>query len=154
MTDVIADVITSIAERQRWMGTLAKASLPDLEKQVGKLGKLPSYDFLRSPETGLAMVRGKAGGVGDLFNLGEITLTRCVVCIDPIVGFGYVAGRSHRHAELAALCDGLLQQRGWYRLVMASVIEPLTQQQQQAVAQQQRQTASTQVEFFTMRRGE
>lgn len=150
--------MTEVAERQRWMGTLAKASLPDLEVRVAELGELPSYGFLRSPEIGLAMVRSRAGGVGDLFNLGEITLTRCVVRLEQApeaaVGFGYVAGRSHRHAELAALCDALLQQALWHRPVMMSVIEPLMQRSQSALEAQQRQTASTQVEFFTMRRGE
>ena len=45
MTDVIADVITSIAERQRWMGTLAKASLPDLEKTGWQARKIACLRF-------------------------------------------------------------------------------------------------------------
>ncbi|GAB4376283.1 MAG: hypothetical protein Kow00121_23160 [Elainellaceae cyanobacterium] len=70
------------------------------------------------------MVQGRTGGAGQPFYLGEMTITRCVVRLETpdleeaiasqfpegvIVGFGYVAGRSHRHAELAALCDALLQ---------------------------------------------
>ena len=152
----------NIAERQAWMGTLAKAELTALEGCVAQLGDLPGYVFLRSPEIGLAMVRGRAGGVGDAFNLGEMTLTRCVVRLDEageqeigeLVGFGYVGGRSHRHAELAALCDALLQYEQWYGRVMKAVIEPLQRRLQASVEHQQRQTAATQVEFFTMLRGE
>ncbi len=100
--------MATVAERQRWMGILAKALPAELEKCIARLGELPAYGFLRSPEIGLAMVRGKAGGIGNAFNLGEITLTRCVVQLnqsekEEAAGFSYVAGRSHRHAELAAL---------------------------------------------------
>ncbi|MEL6489908.1 MAG: phosphonate C-P lyase system protein PhnG [Cyanobacteria bacterium J06621_3] len=150
--------MATVAERQHWMGTLAKAALPELEQCVLGLGDLPSYEFLRSPETGLAMVRGQAGGSGDAFNLGEITLTRCVVSVSggQVVpaGFGYVKGRSHRHAELAAVCDALLQQGQWHERVMSAVVKPLQQSLQRASAEQQQQTAATKVEFFTMRRGE
>ena len=151
----------NIAERQAWMGTLAKAELAALEGCVARLGDLPGYVFLRSPEIGLAMVRGRAGGVGDAFNLGEMTVTRCVVRLQETgeqetgtAGFGYVRGRSHQHAELAALCDALLQYEQWYSRVMKAVIEPLQRRLQQSVEHRQRQTAATQVEFFTMLRGE
>ncbi|MGI8934214.1 MAG: phosphonate C-P lyase system protein PhnG, partial [Phormidesmis sp.] len=78
------------AERQAWMGILAKVELAALEGYVAQLGDLPGYVFLRSPEIGLAMVRGRAGGVGDAFNLGEMTLTRCVVRLEEAgtAGFG------------------------------------------------------------------
>ena len=108
-----------LAKRQRWMAILAKAPLASLDTLLGELSDVPEYGFLRSPETGLIMVRGRAGGVGQVFNLGEMTLTRCVVQLfadapEPIAGFGYVGGRSHQHAELAAVCDGLLQHQEWH----------------------------------------
>lgn len=145
--------------RAAWMATLAKASLTQLEAQVATLGALPDYRFLRSPEMGLAMVRGRAEGTGQPFNLGEITLTRCVVQVDapgsgPIAGFGYVAGRSQRHAELSALCDALLQHPDWQVPVQTQVIEPLraiSQAQQSAAAAE---TEATRVNFFTLLRGE
>lgn len=148
--------------RQDWMGVLAKASVPALESLVTELGELPRYRFLRSPETGLTMVRGRAGGVGQVFNLGEMTLTRCVVQFvddesdedSPTTGFGYVGGRSHRHAELAALCDGLMQREDWQVRVREGVIEPLRAIAQKAREQAQQHTATTKVDFFTMLRGE
>ncbi|MEA5452836.1 phosphonate C-P lyase system protein PhnG [Leptolyngbya sp. CCNP1308] len=145
--------------RSKWMSALAKAPLSLLEERVTKLGALPEYRFLRSPEIGLAMVRGRAEGAGQPFNLGEITLTRCVVQLeqagdDSISGFGYVAGRSQRHAELAAVCDALLQHPDWQSKVQTQVIEPL-----RAAARQQRvaeaaEVESTRVNFFTLLRGE
>ena len=149
------------------MATLAKAPLETLESLVCQVDNVPQYQFLRSPETGLTMVRGRAGGVGKVFNLGEMTLTRCVVQLaadatanhpgshsEPIAGFGYVGGRSHRHAELAALCDGLLQHGDWHDVVKAKVIEPLGAIAQKKSVQKQQQTAATKVDFFTLLRGE
>lgn len=142
------------ASRAIWISTLAKAPLPLLEKYVATLGDLPDYGFLRSPEIGLTMVRGRAEGTGQPFNLGEMTLTRCVVQLGDVTGFGYVAGRSKRHAELAALCDGLLQHPEWQAQVQTQVIVPL-----QTAAQEKREVnaaevESTRVNFFTMLRGE
>lgn len=148
--------------RQAWMATLAKADLKQLEELIQELD-IPKYKFLRSPEIGLAMVRGRAGGTGEVFNLGEITITRCVIQMNPdqdrlsdqaISGFGYVAGRSLRHAEIAAVCDALLQDPNWYDQIDQEIIQPLrsTAQQQQEVKQQQ--TAATKVNFFTLLRGE
>ncbi|MBD2341394.1 phosphonate C-P lyase system protein PhnG [Calothrix sp. FACHB-156] len=149
----------TVTERQAWMAILAKAELEILEKLVNKLDNLPEYSFLRSPEIGLAMVRGRAGGTGEAFNLGEITMTRCVVQLEnqgeeAITGFGYVAGRSHRHAELAALCDALLQTLHWRDRIQAEVIQPLQIEYQQQQELKQRQTEATKVNFFTMVRGE
>ncbi|MGF1524940.1 MAG: phosphonate C-P lyase system protein PhnG [Leptolyngbyaceae cyanobacterium] len=145
--------------RKVWMATLAKAPLALLETSVATLGILPNYSFLRSPEIGLAMVRGRTEGTGAPFNLGEMTITRCVVQLpsptgESITGFGYVAGRSQRHAELAALCDALLQHADWHDQVHTQVILPLQTAYQAQQEQQAQQTETTRVNFFTMLRGE
>ncbi|MGP1384234.1 MAG: phosphonate C-P lyase system protein PhnG [Thainema sp.] len=146
--------------RSNWMATLAKAPLSLLEDRVVTLGTLPKHDFLRSPEIGLAMVRGRAEGTGQPFNLGEMTVTRCVVQVfpnpddEPIAGFGYVAGRSQRHAELAAVCDALLQHPDWQPTVQMQVIEPLQVAAQEQRAAEAAEVESTRVNFFTLLRGE
>lgn len=159
--------MTALTSRQSWMATLARAALHQLEQATASIPRLPSYDFLRPPEIGLAMVQGRTGGTGQPFYLGEMTITRCVVRVGApgedavasqfpaggIVGFGYVAGRSHRHAELAALCDALLQHPLWHDLIQTQVIVPLQAIAQQQQQQQQRQAESTQVNFFTLVRG-
>ena len=141
-------------ERQAWMAILAKSSVTDIEQRVKSLGEIPPYAFLRPPEIGLTMVRGRAGGTGEVFNLGEMTITRCVVKILDTTGFAYVGGRSKLHAELAAVCDGLLQQEKWVEIVNTQVIQPLRKIIQQKQEKQQRQTEATKVEFFTLLRGE
>ena len=90
--------MSTVTQRQAWMAILAKTELELLEPLVNKLSNLPNYSFLRSPEIGLTMVRGRAGATGEPFNLGEITMTRCVVQLESqgdetITGFGYMQGQ-------------------------------------------------------------
>ncbi len=140
--------------RQRWMATLAKSNLDQLETKVAEIGTLPEYSFIRPPEIGLTMVRGRAGGTGQVFNLGEMTITRCTLKIEEVIGFGYVAGRSYRHAELAALCDGLMQLPEWHDIVQSIVIEFLEAEASRKKEIQQCQTEATKVNFFTLARGD
>lgn len=143
--------------RQRWLNILSRAPADFLETHLSFLAQ-GSHQWLRPAETGLVMVRARAGGTGQRFNFGEATVTRCVIRPDLAltgsrqVGVGYVLGCSHRQALLVALADALLQESdlhaGWYELL----IEPLIQMQTQAIRQQQAQTQSTRVEFFTVAR--
>ena len=146
------------SKRQAWIAVLAQADADQLSACVASLGTLPSYQQLRPAETGLTMVRGRAGGTGEVFNLGEITLTRCVIVLtldgEDWTGFGYVAGRNKRHAEQAALCDALLQSLQWHPQVYQQVIVPLQAAATARQSQTQRETAATQVDFFTLLRGE
>ena len=96
--------------RQRWMSVLAKAEFGDLDTLWNNLPSKPAWTVVRAPEVGMVMVRGRAGGTGQRFNLGETTVTRCAVQLDyGAIGFGYVMGRNRRHAELAAAVDAMLQ---------------------------------------------
>ncbi len=71
-----------IATRQHWMSVLARAPSEAIEDGLNRLGPLPSWTRVRGPETGLVMVRGRAGGSGSPFNLGEMTVTRCTVRLE------------------------------------------------------------------------
>jgi len=140
------------ASRQRWMGVLARAGdrLADYEHQL----KDTEYQLIRPAETGMTMVRGRMGGTGAAFNLGEMTMTRCVVRFaDGRTGYSYLAGRNKHQAELAALADAHLQGGDQLRWLEA-LIKPLEKIQQAQRAAQQAEAASTRVEFVTMVRGE
>ncbi|MBW1711582.1 MAG: phosphonate C-P lyase system protein PhnG [Deltaproteobacteria bacterium] len=141
--------------RQEWLAVLTNSSLADLEEGLTRLNLEPKYSFLRRPEVGLVMVRGRAGGNGRRFNLGEMTVSRCTVALaDGPTGTGYVAGRSRRRAELVALFDALLQDPDRQALIKAKVIRPLRQRQAETEHLQSRKTAATKVDFLTMVRGE
>ncbi|MEM6310500.1 MAG: phosphonate C-P lyase system protein PhnG [Pseudomonadota bacterium] len=141
-------------DRKSWMSTLAKADPKDLASLWADLALAPSFTWLRRPESGAVMVRGRAGGTGAAFNLGEMTVTRCTLQIDEgAVGFGYVQGRDKRHAELAALADALLQS-GQAKRVHHAIIAPLQARAKARQAARASKAAATKVDFFTMARGE
>ncbi|OZI67119.1 phosphonate C-P lyase system protein PhnG [Bordetella genomosp. 11] len=143
------------APRAAWMRVMALAEPDALALAYAALGTLPVYRKLRAPETGMAMVRARAGGTGAQFNLGEISVTRCAVAFDDgIVGTAYVRGRAARHAEQAAVLDGLLQMDEWHERVRKSVIEPLARSHADNAAARAAVAAQTRVDFFTLVRGD
>ena len=137
-------------ERRHWMAVLARSEAEAIAALLVPLPPLPAHETLRPPETGLVMVRGRAGGDGAAFNLGEMTVTRCAVRLGETVGHAYVAGRDKRHAELVAALDAALQDGARRAALMATVIEPLAAAQAEIVARDARRAAATRVEFFTM----
>ncbi|WP_353182035.1 phosphonate C-P lyase system protein PhnG [Bosea sp. (in: a-proteobacteria)] len=136
--------------RQQWMATLARASRDEI---ASLLGTLPEHEVLKAPETGTVMVEGRAGGAGRRFNLGEATVTRCVVRLpNGRMGFSYALGRDHRKARLAALLDARLQDEAGGQL--AQGVATLAARQATARDLASRKAAATKVDFFTMVRGE
>jgi alpha-D-ribose 1-methylphosphonate 5-triphosphate synthase subunit PhnG len=138
--------------RRHWMSVLARAAADELESCLSANGGVPAYQRLRGPESGLVMVRGRAGGGGAKFNLGEMTVTRCTVrTAAGQVGHAYVAGRDVRQAELAAVFDALLQDPARGDELRAGVIARLADEQAAKRAEVARKAAATKVQFFAMR---
>ncbi len=138
--------------RRHWMSVLARAATAELENCLSANGGAPAYQRLRGPESGLVMVRGRAGGGGAKFNLGEMTVTRCTVrTAAGQVGHAYVAGRDARQAELAAVFDALLQDPARSDALRAGVIAKLADEQAAKRAEVARKAAATKVQFFAMR---
>ena len=72
------------------------------------------------------MVRGRIGGDGAPFNLGEATVSRAAVRLaSGEVGFGYTLGRDGEKARMIALCDALVQSDEFAGAVEAKVVAPL-----------------------------
>ncbi|MDR1890248.1 MAG: phosphonate C-P lyase system protein PhnG [Zoogloeaceae bacterium] len=142
-----------IRARQQWMYTLAHAEIADLVFFESQLKASP-YQLIRPPETGMALVRGRMGATGAPFNLGEMTVTRCVVRnSEACTGYSYIAGRDKKHAELAALADAHLQGAEPQRW-LSRMIETLDAKRRSRQAKMEQQNASTRVDFFTLLRGE
>jgi alpha-D-ribose 1-methylphosphonate 5-triphosphate synthase subunit PhnG len=139
--------------RQGWMSLLAKAPEGLLGQLWAAAGIEAAHTWLRPPEVGAVMVRGRAGGTGAPFNLGEMTVTRCVLRLpDGQVGHACVAGRSREKARIAALCDALLQDEAQAAAVRGAVLAPLAQAAAEGRETLAAKAAATRVEFFTMAR--
>jgi alpha-D-ribose 1-methylphosphonate 5-triphosphate synthase subunit PhnG len=130
------------------MAVLARAGADRID---ALLGERPAYGLLRGPEGGLVMVRGRAGGGGAAFNLGEMTVTRCTVrTACGRIGHAYVAGRDARQAELAALADAMMQDPARAPALEAGLIAPLEAEQAARRAARAGKAAATGVKFFAM----
>ena len=139
--------------RRARMGLVAKAPPARLAALMQDV-ETPAFDWLRAPEVGGVMVRGRMGGKGAPFNLGEMTVTRCALRLATgEVGHGYVQGRDKSHAERAALVDALMQ-TDRADAVQADVLDPLAEAAATARATRAAKAAATKVDFFTMVRGE
>jgi alpha-D-ribose 1-methylphosphonate 5-triphosphate synthase subunit PhnG len=143
---------TETTARQQWMSLLASANPARLDALFPR-ERFPHFVYLRKPETGLVMLRGRVGGTGSPFNLGEATVTRCAIRLDDgTVGHAFVMGRSPAHALSAAICDALLQASD--SDLAQTVIAPLARERAARERELAFKNAATKVDFFTMVRGE
>jgi alpha-D-ribose 1-methylphosphonate 5-triphosphate synthase subunit PhnG len=142
------------ARRQQAMAVLAHAATAEIAGHLEALA-VPAYEPLRAPENGLVMLRGRIGGDGAPFNLGEATVSRAAVRLaGGEVGFGYTLGRDRNKAELIALCDALIQTDAFADAVETKVLVPLRARIAGDREQKAAQSAATKVDFYTLVRGE
>jgi alpha-D-ribose 1-methylphosphonate 5-triphosphate synthase subunit PhnG len=143
------------AKRRAAMTVLAESNAVEIASFLETVGPLPAHQDMRSPENGLVMVRGRIGGDGAQFNLGEATVSRAVVRLDTgEMGFGYVLGRDRDKARLIALCDALVQTEAYSAALEGKVIAPIRAGLEAQRDTRARQVAATKVDFFTLVRGE
>ena len=141
-------------ERSEWLSVLAKAPQQLFEDLWRSSDLDPSYDIIRPAEIGGIMVRGRMGGTGDPFNLGEMTVSRASVKLScGTVGHGYVKGRAKTMALRIALCDALLQTADANK-VDAKILQPLIEAKLTSDKEIADKAAATKVDFFTLVRGE
>lgn len=142
------------APRKDWMSLLAKAPSGRVAALLDAAMPRPGFTWLRTPEIGSTMVRGRAGGTGAPFNLGEVTVTRCALTLETgAVGHAYIQGRRKADAEAAAIVDALMQGEA-AAAVRTAVLVPLQDEMTRAKATRAAKAAATKVDFFTMARGE
>jgi len=144
----------SITRKQR-MAILARCETARLRQNWERLALDPAYSMLRGPEAGLVMLRGRIGGAGAPFNVGEATVTRASVRLeDGSIGHAMALGRDDEKARLSALIDALCQDVDTAARIDAAVIGPIRTELEESDDLRRRQTAATKVDFFTMARGE
>jgi alpha-D-ribose 1-methylphosphonate 5-triphosphate synthase subunit PhnG len=147
--------------RADWLALLARAPLGLLQSSLGAWPQ-QGLHWLRRPETGLMMVQARAGGTGERFNLGEVTVTRCALrlqtpstAVQPspqTAGVAWVLGRDARHCTLAAVADAMLQDPAHHERLCAELLQPTALHLRALAAQRQARAQSTQVNFFTLAR--
>jgi alpha-D-ribose 1-methylphosphonate 5-triphosphate synthase subunit PhnG len=143
------------ARRRAAMAVLAEADAVEIAGFLETIRPLPAHAEMRPPENGLVMLRGRIGGDGAPFNIGEATVSRAVVRLATgEIGFGYVLGRDRAKARLISLCDALLQNDAYGAMVESQVVSPIRSRMAAARDAAARHVAATKVDFFTLVRGE
>ena len=141
-------------QRQAAMAVLAHSDAAEIARCLDAMA-VPACEDLRDPENGLVMVRGRIGGDGAPFNLGEATVSRAAVRLPGgEVGFGYTLGRDRQKARMIALCDAMVQSREFADAVESNVLAPLRAAMIATRNRKAEETAATRVDFYTMVRGE
>lgn len=141
-------------QRKEWIGLLASADPEWLEQQKNSLGLNPKPDFMVRPESGMIMMQARQDGAGPRFNLGEVTVSRCILKLDGVMGYAMIMGSDLRHAELAALFDAMLQMPDPGPDLWETLVPELRRKQKECRDKEALDARSSKVEFFTMKRGE
>lgn len=151
----IDDPNASIQFRQRLMSACAHATACEIESSLASLEVSSAVTDLRPSETGLIMLRGRIGGDGAAFNLGEATVSRAAVMLESgEIGYGYQLGRDVHKTRLSAIVDALAQRPQYAAQLSRDLLEPVEIRVTESRARLARQSAATRVNFFTMVRGD
>jgi len=144
----------AVADRQAWLAVLAHAPRDGLAGKAERFVAAHRFDWLREPETGLALVRARIANRGDRFNLGEVTITRCIARVSvgehTTAGVGHVLGRDEQRARWVAQFDALLQQPSLHAQLLNEAIAPLRAEREAVLAQEQERHAASRVSFYTL----
>ncbi|ETA06605.1 MULTISPECIES: phosphonate C-P lyase system protein PhnG [Gordonia] len=148
----------AVTARQNWMRTLASSPAEAVEAAWHQWEPKPAVQEIRSPETGLVMLRARIDSVGDRFNVGEATVTRATVRLHgaPLsadaVGSAYILGTNRDHAHAAACFDALLCDDTERARVLAEVVEPMRKAADDLDTARRAEARSTLVDFFNVSR--
>ncbi|MCO5162471.1 MAG: phosphonate C-P lyase system protein PhnG [Mesorhizobium sp.] len=141
--------------RREMMAVLAHAPSSRLAGLWRDAGFDAAAEPVRGPETGLVTVRGRIGGGGAPFNVGEATVTRATVRLaGGEVGHSYALGRDADKARIAATIDALWQKPELRPRLEDLILAPLRREHDANAVRRAAEVAATKVDFFTMVRGE
>ena len=155
MTQSSPSQLPDTSARRRAMAAFAEATTDELLAALDPIEAAHGATDLRRPEAGLVMLRGRIGGDGNAFNLGEASVARASVCLATgEVGHAYVLGRDVGKARLAAIADALWQASATREHIEATIVQPVETRLSAARSDKAARVAATKVDFFTLVRGE
>jgi len=144
----------AISRRKSLMQACAASTVTELKDFIAAYGANETFASVRGPETGLVLVRGRIGGGGSPFNLGDVTASRASVrLMTGEIGHGQLLGTNREHARLAAIVDALAQKPELTDAV-DTLVESIIARVVKADEKRAAQVAATRVDFFTLVRGD
>ena len=144
-----------VSGRQAFMAVLAAATLDEIKRGIDATAPDMGFSELRKPEVGLVMLRGRTGGNGPAFNIGEATVVRASLRLSSgETGFSCMLGRDLEKARLAALADALWQNPRFAARIDIELAAKVRARLDMEAKTKAAETAATKVNFFTLVRGE
>ena len=144
-----------VSARKSAMALLARASFEELCNGLELAGCSLECEDMRPAEVGLIMARGRISGNGRPFNLGEVSVSRAAVRLAcGTTGFSYLLDRDPSRARLAAIADDWWQTDNKRSSIETYLLQPVRTRIAAEKHKQRAQVAATQVDFFTMVRGD
>lgn len=141
--------------RRDMLAVVVRAKRAELELAIREAWPDLAVTDLRPAQSGLVMLRGRIGGDGAPFNLGEASMSRAAIALETgEIGHGHVLGRDFERARLVAIVDALWQRNADRMRIENEVLVPIRQRIARERAEEQAKTAATRVDFFTLVRGE
>lgn len=154
MTSEKTREINQLDARPAVMALLARAQASELSAMLSALAPVPAAEDLRPAEVGLVMLRGRTGGDGAPFNLGEATVARAAIRLaGGAIGVCTRLGRGVEAARQAAILDALWQDVD-RRAAVEAALAPIRVRIEAEARAVRAETAATKVDFFTLVRGE
>lgn len=153
---MISDSNADTFSRKNALDILATATADILVDQYAALEPtLPTAVPVRGPEIGAVMIRGRVGGGGAAFNLGEASVTRATVkLVSGEIGHSIILGRDERKASIVAHLDALRQMPDWVGQIDSKIVRPALDAMNAEKLRRAEETEATRVDFFTVARGE
>lgn len=141
--------------RRDMLAVAVRAKRAELELSLQQTWPDLAVTDLRPAQSGLVMLRGRIGGDGAPFNLGEASMSRAAVALETgEIGYGHVLGRDTALARMIAVVDALWQRDFDRTRIEQSVLAPIRARLRREMDTEQGKTAATRVDFFTLVRGE
>lgn len=148
-----SDAARQTEARRGVLAVLSRAAPGELRDAVTAFAEHGEAVDLKPVEIGLVMLRGRIGGDGAPFNVGEATVTRAVIRLkDGTVGYGMRLGRDGTAARDSAVLDALWQSLPTRARVEREVLAPLRARIEKDQRRASEQAAASRVEFFTLAR--
>lgn len=142
-----------LTNRQQWMKLFSLSPECSLAELFQDLDLMPRLRVSLGPETGLITVRGRISNEGDLFNVGDASVTKTEVILDNhIKGLAFTLGASKEKSLHAAGLDAVMQSGPDVPTQLR--IKKLALELQDSRLKRAAQVTKTKVDFFTMVRGE
>ncbi len=156
MTNTSPSADTAAFSRKHALDVLAAAPVSLLAEHYSRLAtEMPAASAVRGPKIGTVMVRGKIGGGGAAYNLGEASVTRATVKLETgEVGHSIILGRDQGKARIVAHLDALRQVSNWQQRIDDEITRPILLVISEEKQQRAEETEATKVDFFTVTRGE